>query len=279
MPATDVRGVELEWNERGEGPPALLVHETGVDRTAWDAVSGALGAHGVRAIAYDRRGWGASGAPPGYARTTVEEQSEDAAVLLQGLVPTGSGGTVLAGAGLGAIISLDLAARRPDLVAGTVLVEPPMLSLLPEATERLAADRRALEAAAGEGRDALGRLYLSGGLGALAAGAERLPGELTVPARNRPASLIAEIGAVPAWKLSIPRLSEVVCPVVIITSATTPKLLAAAAEALAARLENAEHRVLGAEADGPPHLAAPAEVADAALKLARHPSNVPGQTS
>ena len=140
MPALEVRGVELGWSERGEGPPVLLVHETAVDRAAWDAVSRALSAHGARAISYDRRGWGASNAPPGYARTTIEEQSEDAAMLLEGL---SAGGAVLAGAGLGAIVALDLAARRRDLVAGTVLVEPPLLGLLPEATELLAADRRA----------------------------------------------------------------------------------------------------------------------------------------
>ncbi len=262
MAALEVRGVELEWSERGEGSPALLIHETAVDHTAWEAVSRALGDHGGRAISYDRRGWGASGAPPGYARTTVEEQSEDAAVLLEGLPARGA---VLAGAGLGAIIALDLAARRPDLVAGTVLVEPPLLSLLTEATELLAADRRALEAAAGEGRDALVSLYLSGGLGALAAGAERLPDELTAAARERPASLIAEIGAIPAWRMSVPRLAEATRPAVILTSAATPKLLTAAAEALASRLENAEHRA--GDADGPPHLVAPDEVAEAVLEI------------
>ena len=172
MPALEVRGVELDWSERGEGAPVLLVHETATDRSAWDGVSRALAAGGARAISYDRRGWGASGAPPDYARTTIEEQSEDAAVLLERLSVRGA---VLAGAGLGAIVALDLAARRPDAVAGTVLVEPPLLSLLPEATELLAADRRAIEAAAGEGREALVDLYLSGGLGALAAGVERLP--------------------------------------------------------------------------------------------------------
>ena len=266
MPSLEVRGVELEWSEQGKGPPVLLIHETAVDRAAWEGVSSALGDHGARAISYDRRGWGASTEPPGYARTTVEEQSEDAAVLLESVSAGSAGSAVLAGAGLGAIIALDLAARRPDLVAGTVLVEPPLLSLLPEATELLAADRRALEAAAGEGRDALVSLYLSGGLGALAAGAERLPDELTAPARERPASLIAEIGAVPAWRMSVPRLSQATRPAAILTSAGTPQLLVAAAAALASRLESSEHRELPDQ--GPPHLDAPADVAEAALELA-----------
>ena len=110
-------------------------------------------------------------------------------------------------------------------------------------------------------------LYLSGGLGALAAGAERLPEPLTAPARERPGSLIAEIGSVPGWRMSVPRLAETTRPAMILTSEGTPQLLTAAASALAARLENAEHRELTG-AGGPPHLTAPAAVAEAALEIA-----------
>jgi len=76
--------------------------------------------------------------------------------------------------------------------------------------------------------------------------------------------------------MSIPRLGEATRPAAILTSAATPPLLLAAARALAARLANAEHRELpgvasGAgrtgDTDGPPHLAAPAEVAEAVREL------------
>src|SRR5262249_15031572 len=158
-------------------------------------VSAAIGEK-ARAIGYDRRGWGESSAPDGYRRTTVEEQSEDAAALIETL---SLGEVLVCGAGLGAVIALDLLLRRPELILGAVLIEPPLLQLLPAATESLSADRRAPEAAAGEGREAIVQLYLSGALGALAAGAARLPEGLTRPARERPISLIAELGAVPAW--------------------------------------------------------------------------------
>ena len=46
MPALEVRGVELEWSERGEGPPVLLVHETAVDRRGLGR--GVAGARGPR---------------------------------------------------------------------------------------------------------------------------------------------------------------------------------------------------------------------------------------
>lgn len=263
MARLEARGVELEWRERGRGAPALLVHETATDSRAWAGVAAALEPE-VHVLAYDRRGWGASSAPEGYARTTVEEQSEDAVALLESVVPAAP--AVLAGASLGAVIVLDLLLRRPDLVAGAVLVEPPLLGLLPEATELLSGDRRALESGAGEGRDAVIELYLSGGLGALAVGVERLPGELTEPARERPASVIAELGAIPAWAMPIPRLATAERPSLILTSGATPSLLRAASDALGARLQGSERREL--DVVGVPHLAAPGAVAEALVELA-----------
>ena len=263
MGVLEARGVELSFSERGEGPPVLLVHETAVDSRAWKAVTSAL-EPSARAISYDRRGWGASGAPVGYERTTVPEQSEDAVELLAALVP--SEPAVIAGAGLGAVIALDLLLRRPDAVAGAVLVEPPLLSLLPEATELLGGDRRALESAAAEGRDAVIELYLSGRLGALAVGVERLPAELTAAGRERPVSLIAELGSIPAWEMPISRLATASRPSLIVTAVATPTLLGASARALASRLGGAQ--LLELEVSGVPHLAAPERVADCAVEVA-----------
>lgn len=262
MARLEARGVELEWNQRGRGPSALLVHESATDSRAWAGVAGAL-TPGARVISYDRRGWGASSAPDDYGRTTVEEQSEDAAALLEAEAPGQR--AVLAGAGLGAVIALDLLLRRPELVAGAVLVEPPLLALLPEATELLSGDRSALESAAGEGREAVVELYLSGGLGALAVGVERLPAELTAPARERPASLLAELGAIPGWAMPVPRLAGAERPALVLSSAATPSLLRVAAEALVGRLRFSELREL--ETAGVPHLADPGAVAAAAAEL------------
>ncbi|MDP9228377.1 MAG: alpha/beta fold hydrolase, partial [Actinomycetota bacterium] len=174
MRALELRGVELSCSERGDGPPALFLHRTATDSSAWAPTLAELG-EGVRAIAYDRRGWGRSSAPQGYVRTTIEEQSEDAAALLEAL---DAAPAVLCGAGSGAVIALDLLLRLPELVASALLLEPPILSLLPEATRLLSEDRELLEGAAGSGREALVDLYLSGGLGALSAGVARIPPEL-----------------------------------------------------------------------------------------------------
>ena len=263
MASFEARGVELGFSEAGEGSPSLLLHETGVDSRAWLPVASAL-APSARAIVYDRRGWGASTAPEGYSRTTVPEQSEDSVELLAELAAGEP--AVLAGAGLGAVMALDLMLRRPDLVAGAVLVEPPLLALLPEATEMLGADGRAIEAVAGDGRGALVELYLSGGLAALGAGAERLPPELAVAARERPASLIAELGAVPAWEMPVSRLAAVTRPALIVTCAGTPPLLLAAAEALSLRLAAAELRQLASP--GVPHVVAPERIAELVAEVA-----------
>jgi pimeloyl-ACP methyl ester carboxylesterase len=257
------RGVELSWEERGKGPPVLIVHETATGSAAWAEVVDEL-AKRCRAIAYDRRGWGASTAPDDYRRTTVEEQSEDAAELLASLEATPA---ALCGAGLGAVIVLDLMLRRPELVGGAVLVEPPLLQLLPDATEALSADRRALEGAAGEGREALVDLYLSGGLGAIAAGVARFPEELTAPPRERPASLLAELGAVPAWAMPLPRFGQARTPSTIVTAPSTPQLLRRASDALASRLALSD-RTEVASPRLPPQLGAPRETAELAAGLA-----------
>ncbi|MCW3012713.1 MAG: hypothetical protein JWO90_3117, partial [Solirubrobacterales bacterium] len=75
-------GAALAWVEVGEGRPVVVVHDVAADAAAWTA---ALPAVGGRAIAYDRRGYGGSTAPEGYAATTVEEQAEDLAALLRAL--------------------------------------------------------------------------------------------------------------------------------------------------------------------------------------------------
>jgi pimeloyl-ACP methyl ester carboxylesterase len=264
VPTLEARGVELSWSDRGEGSPVLLIHETATGAAAWEAVASAISDR-ARAVSYDRRGWGASSAPPGYQRTTVEEQSEDAAVLIESLA---AGPTLLCGAGIGGVIALDLSLRRPELVTGSVLVEPDALALLPAATEALSEDRRALEAAVAErGAEGAVALYLSGGLAALGAGSGRLPEALTAESRRRPAGIFAELGAAARWSMPLARLADAERPSLIVTASSTPPLLREAARALQARLGESEGREVEA-ARTPPHLGAPKEVAALALELA-----------
>jgi pimeloyl-ACP methyl ester carboxylesterase len=261
MPTLEARGVEIAWSDRGEGSAVLLVHETAANAAVWDSVAEAI-APQARAISYDRRGWGDSSAPDDYRRTTVEEQSEDAAALIEA---TNAAPAVIAGAGIGAMVALDLLLRRPELVAATLLIEPPVLQLLPMATEGLSHDRRRLEMATGTGEDVID-LYLTGALPALGAGVSRLPEAQIAAARERPASVIAEMGIAAGWRVPLPRLAEAERPSVIVTGISTPPLFRDASAALEGRLANGSAREIDSGLE-PPHLGAAPEVAALALEL------------
>ena len=109
-------------------------------------------------------------------------------------------------------------------------------------------------------------LYLSGGLPALGPGITRLPEELTGAARERPGSLVAELGIAAAWRAPLQWLAATVQPSAVITAASTPPLVRDASSALAERLAGASAHELDC-GDAPPHLGAPAEVAAIALEL------------
>jgi pimeloyl-ACP methyl ester carboxylesterase len=261
MPTLEARGVEIAWSERGDGPAVLLIHETAATEAVWERVADAIAGR-ARAISYDRRGWGASSAPEDYRRTTVEEQSEDAVALLSA---ADAAPAVIVGAGVGAVVALDLLLRRGELVAATLLIEPPVLQLLPIATEALSQDRRRLEIAAGTGEDVID-LYLTGGLPALGAGVSRLPEEEIAAARKRPASVIAELGIAAGWRVPLPRLAEAERPSVIVTALSTPPLLRDASAALTDRLPGDSAREVDSGLEAP-HVGAAQEVAALALEL------------
>lgn len=261
MPTLEARGIEIAWSEAGDGPPVLLIHETAATGEIWELLAQAL-AERARAIAYDRRGWGRSSVPDGYRRTTVEEHSEDAAWLLESV--TGAPAAVC-GAGVGAVIALDLLLRRPALVSVGLLIEPPLLQLLPIATEALSADGRRLESATGSGEDVI-ELYLSGALPALGPGVARLPERLAAESRERPASVLAELGIVSAWRTPLTRLASAQRPSAIVTSGSTPTLVRDASRALANRLAESTARQVDS-GDAAPHLGAAAEIAAIWLEL------------
>jgi len=243
--------------QSGEGRPILCIHETAASGRIWDDFAAA--APGMRVVRYDRRGWGGSEAPEGYRRTTVTEQAEDAAVLIERFA---EGPVVICGAGLGAVAALDLALRRPELCEEAVLIEPPLLAFVPEATEGLSTDRAAIEAAVRDsGLAGAIDLYLGGGLPFLGAGAGRLPRAIAGEGRERPLSLFAELAAVAEWEIRSNALLECEVPARIVIAATTPPILRQAAEALDARLGFARALRLGG--DGLPHVAAAPELARA----------------
>jgi pimeloyl-ACP methyl ester carboxylesterase len=105
--------------EAGAGEPAVVL-ESGLNNgaAAWQRVMPLLAPH-VRVVAYDRAGIGGSAPAPGLV--TIDRQIDDLASVITGLA---AGPCVLAGHSWGGVLVQLLAFRRPELVAGLVLVDP-----------------------------------------------------------------------------------------------------------------------------------------------------------
>src|SRR5215470_12095886 len=110
------RGNTFYYEEKGEGPPILLIPPAGSTASTWGALPGDLAGAG-RVIAYDRRGYTRSG---GEVVRSAAEHTRDAAAILD--APEASPAVVV-GTSAGATIALDLAIRRPDLVRAAVVHE------------------------------------------------------------------------------------------------------------------------------------------------------------
>lgn len=117
----------LAYAERGSGPPVLFVHGTGTYSEPFEPLLDEL-PDGVRAIVYDRRGFGASAGPPAWG---LGQHVDDAAALLERL---DAHPATVVGSSSGGALALRLAVARPDLVAALVLIEPVyQLALVPSA--------------------------------------------------------------------------------------------------------------------------------------------------
>ena len=110
--------VDLYHEETGEGVPILLIPPSGSTASTWGSVVDELALVG-RVITYDRRGYARSGGEP---VPTLSRHTADAAALLESL---GVAPAVVVGSSSGAMIAVDLAVRRPDLVRAVIEHEGP----------------------------------------------------------------------------------------------------------------------------------------------------------
>lgn len=125
--ASTARVTSLYHEVRGTGPAVLLIAGATGDGGHFTRASERL-ADEFTIITYDRRGNSRSQAPaePDVAR--ISAQADDAATLVR---ECGFDKAVIYGNSGGAIITLELLARQPEVAKGAIVHEPPLVALLP----------------------------------------------------------------------------------------------------------------------------------------------------
>jgi len=223
MAIVEGAGVPLSYFEHGSGRAVLLVHGMADGAAGWEATAAGLAGE-ARAIAYDRRGYGGSGAPEPYDRTTVEEQAEDGAALLASL---DAAPAVVCGRDFGALVCLDLCKRHAGLVRAAVLLDAPVLQFSAAAAETLSDERLVLEQALRDGGP--GR-----GVDAwLDARGEPAESPRRTRARTDHAGFFADYGGLASWPVTRAELRALAMPLAVLTSPAASGPIREAADALA----------------------------------------------
>lgn len=117
-------GVEIHWDDQGRGPVVLVAHQIlwSYPQVYSDLFADLAGDH--RVVTYDARGCGSS------TRTGPYDTETDAGDLLAVAAEAGGRAVALA-VGYGYNLAVRVAARRPDLVAALVSVQPAAAAMLP----------------------------------------------------------------------------------------------------------------------------------------------------
>src|SRR5262245_40896376 len=115
MPTTQIRDVELYYEEHGHGDPLLCIMGFATDSTGWLLQTPAFAEH-YRTIIFDNRGVGRSAKPSG--AYTIHEMADDAVALLDHLKIDQ---THVLGLSMGGMIAQEVVLRHPDRVRKLVL--------------------------------------------------------------------------------------------------------------------------------------------------------------
>jgi 3-oxoadipate enol-lactonase len=115
MPFTENDSVKIYWDAQGEGAPILLIMGLGWPSASWYRTRPILNEH-YRTIAFDNRGVGQSGVPPG-PYSMAQMAGDAAAVLKAASVNTAH----VLGVSMGGMIAQEFALQYPQKVRSLML--------------------------------------------------------------------------------------------------------------------------------------------------------------
>ncbi|MBT8471918.1 MAG: alpha/beta hydrolase [Marinicaulis sp.] len=110
MPELSVNGVNLYYQDDGNGPPLLLIAGLTSDGASWAPIISKL-TEKYRVISPDNRGCGRTLPPPD--EVTIDGMADDAAALLEHLKVSKAN---VFGHSMGGVVSMTLAAKYPDRI-------------------------------------------------------------------------------------------------------------------------------------------------------------------
>ncbi len=136
-----VNGAGIYHEIRGSGPSVLFIQGATGDGGTFEGVAERLSDH-FTVVTYDRRGNSRSPIPQGWQTTSMQEQADDAAALVEALniAPAAVFGT-----SGGALILLQLVTSHPKALRGAIVHEPAMLKNMPGSEEMVKGLRAFLE--------------------------------------------------------------------------------------------------------------------------------------
>ena len=137
----EVNGAKIYYEVWGSGPSVLFIAGATGDGGHFERVAELLSDE-FTVVTYDRRANSRSPQDEDWESTSTEEHSEDAARLIEALDIAPA---AVFGNSAGAIIGLDLLIRRPELVRGAILHEPPMTAGMSNPEKMMAAIQQVVE--------------------------------------------------------------------------------------------------------------------------------------
>lgn len=254
---THINGIDVYCEIAGDGDPLVLVHGSWVNATSWQPIFGQL-AEAFTVIAYDRRGHSRSERPA--ARETIGADQDDLAEIIETFA---AGSAHVLASSYGAVITLGLAARRPELIRSMYLHEPPAVALIgQEGAPFLAAAGAVAQVVEAGDPEAGARQFVETVLGAGAW--EMFPDEGRETFIQNAPTFADEYADTEGYGLDLAALAAMTPPLQISTGTESPPFFSAIADRIAEEVPGARRQVIEG-AGHAPHLTHP----DYYVELAR----------